>query len=365
MNPPTLPPTLFNFATHNEDAAVEMLLIDELGANASQPLRVLMVAGCGTHAVAMCASPDVGHIDAVDVSPGQLHLAALIRAGFEALESPEELALFIGNSGDAAQRAALYPKVREHTGPSAGAFWDKNLATVEAGVIACGGAERCQTVMRANLPTDDFVALSKDPEAVLAALRAGMTLEMIQENIVGMPLIAMQGLAEHGVPMIAAQASQRLLECAGKTPDFTLEFILHGRFPMDPVEARPVFLRPETFGAVRQNGCGPDRLAFHEGPVQVVGPELARTGGSYDLVDVSNILDMAPPDVAPAIVAELAKAARPGGTIVCRGHKAPGTVAELFDACGLQVNAALSSKALALESSFFMSDVCVATTPSA
>ena len=32
-----LPPTLFNFSTHNEDAAVEMLVVDELGAGADQP----------------------------------------------------------------------------------------------------------------------------------------------------------------------------------------------------------------------------------------------------------------------------------------------------------------------------------------
>ncbi len=359
----SLPPTLFNFATHNEDAAVEMMIIDELGAGARQPLRALMVAGCGTHAVAMCSSPDVASIDAVDVAPGQLQLAGLIRAGYEALESPEQLALFLGNSGSVEERRALYPKVRERTGPAVGAFWDQHLATIEAGVIACGGAERCQTVMRAHLPTDDFVALSKDPEAVLAALRAGMTLDMLKQNIVGMPLPAMEALAEHGVPMIAAQASQRLLECAGKEPDFTLEFILHGQFPMEPVAARPLFLQPEVFAAARQNGCGPDRLSFHEGPLQAVGPHLAQQKGGYDLVDCSNILDMAPPEAVATIVREVASAARPGGTILCRGHKPPGTLAELFRACDLKVDDELSRRGLALESSFFMTEVCVATTP--
>ena len=57
-----LPPTLFNFSTHNEDAAVEMLVVDALGGSAGRALRVLSVAGCGTHVVTMCSSPDVATI---------------------------------------------------------------------------------------------------------------------------------------------------------------------------------------------------------------------------------------------------------------------------------------------------------------
>ena len=89
--PLSLPPTLFNFATHNEDAAVEMLVVDAIGAEADHPLRVLSVAACGTHALTLCASPDVAHVDAVDVAPPQLQLGGLMRAAVQTLDTPDEL----------------------------------------------------------------------------------------------------------------------------------------------------------------------------------------------------------------------------------------------------------------------------------
>ena len=52
----------------------------------------------------MSSSSAVGHIDAVDVAPTQLKVAALINAAIEALSSPEELARFIGNSGENSER---------------------------------------------------------------------------------------------------------------------------------------------------------------------------------------------------------------------------------------------------------------------
>jgi S-adenosylmethionine:diacylglycerol 3-amino-3-carboxypropyl transferase len=355
-----LPPTLFNFANHNEDAAVEMLVVDALGGSATHALRVLCVAGCGTHVVTMCSSPDVATIDAVDVAPAQLQLGGLIRAAVEALTSTEELAIFLGNSESAEQRRGLYDAVRERTGPAVGRFWDDNLATIEAGVIGCGGAERCQALVREQLPSDDLAELAGAPEAVAAAFRGGMTLEALQAHIVGMPLPAMQALVEHGVPQIAAQANQRLAQCTDGSDDFMLELILRGRYPMDPMHARPLFLQPEVFAAVRQNGCGPKRLAFHQGPVQAVGAELAASGGAYDLADISNILDMAPPDAAALIVDGVKDALRPGGAVLCRSHKGTGLLAELFSSRGLKVDEGLSRRAWAAETSFFMNDVCVA-----
>jgi len=356
----TLLPTLLNFSTHNEDAAVELLVIDALGAERPAPLRVASVAACGTHVLTLCASPDVAQVDAIDVAPSQLRLGGLLRAAFEALDSPEELAVFIGNSGSPDDRRALYQRVRERTGPAVGVYWDEHVGTVAAGVMHCGGADRTMAEMRAALPTDDFVALSSDPGAVLTAFLEGMTVAKMKEHMVGMPEHVMESVSKHGAPAIAASASARLAQTAGNSVDCMLELILRGRFPMDPVQARPQFLRPEVFAAIRQNGCGPDRLAFHAGPLQAVAPELAAAHGAYDLADMSNILDMAPPDALPAVVDGVRGAVREGGALLCRGHKSPGTLATLFRQCGLTVDEELSQRALEAESSFFMSDVCVA-----
>ena len=45
-----------------------------------------------------------------------------------------------------------------------------------------------------------------------------------------------------------------------------------------------------------------------------VGKALADEHGAYDLVSMSNILDMAAPDQAPEIVKAVASCVRPGGT---------------------------------------------------
>jgi S-adenosylmethionine:diacylglycerol 3-amino-3-carboxypropyl transferase len=359
--PQSLPKPLFNFGTHNEDATVERLLLDALGTQEKRRLRVLSVAACGTHALTMCGSPDVERVDAVDVAGTQLELGALYRGAVESLSSVEEFAVFIGNSGEDSERAAMFPRVREHLGPKAGAYWDAHLDTVAAGVMHAGGAERCYSLVRDALPSSDLAELAKNPDAITAAFREGMTVAAMEELMVGMPRPAMEHMVEHGVPQIAAQANRRLAEVAGKAPDFIVELILRGSFPMEPIAARPRFLQPEIFAEIRQNGCGPDRLAFHEGPLQVVGPALAAEHGAYDFVDMSNILDMAPPDQAVPTIEGIKGAVRSGGSILCRAHKAPGSLAPLFEAAGLKVNTELSERAAAAESSFFIGDVCVAT----
>jgi len=276
-------------------------------------------------------------------------------------ESPDELAAFLGNTGEPQERAAMYPRVRKELSSESAAFWDEHVDTVEAGILHCGGAERCYATVRSHLGTDDLTRLAQQPEVVAAAFRAGLTIEAMETHMSGMPRPAMQHMVEHGVPAIAAQCSARLAELTDGEPDLVVEIILRGAYPMDPPSSRPQFLRQPMFDAMRQNGCGSDRISFHHGPLQSVGPALARERGAYDFVDMSNILDMAPPDQAPGVVENVKAAVGKGGHILCRAH-APNTLAPLFESCGLTVDEELSARARAAESSFFINDVCVAHT---
>jgi hypothetical protein len=355
------PPTLFNHGAQNEDATVELLVLDELGAKADQPLRVLTVAGCGTHVAAMCSSPDVGQIDAVDVAPSQLKLAALVNAGVTALSSPEELAIFIGNSGEVSARRNLYRRVRPFLDADLARFWDTNAATVEAGVLRCGGTERLFASVREHLPTQNLRELATQPDAIAAAFTAGFTLQVAEDNMLGLPKVAIDYIVEHGVPAAAAQLSARLADCADGDPDLMVELIIRGSFAMAPVSSRPQFLRPDVFAAIKHNGSSPDRVAWHDGPLQLIGPTLAQDTGGFDLVDMSNILNLDSPDDARKITEDLKKAARPGGALLCRGDQPPGALSRIFTDCGLEVDEDMSARALGAESSFLHNEVCVAT----
>ena len=359
-----LPPTLFNHAAHNEDATVELLVLDALGAQAGRPLRVLSIAGCGTHVVAMCSSPHVARVDAVDVAPSQLKLGALVGAAVEALSSAEELAVFIGNSGDASERKEFYPQVRQFLDADLARFWDANAATIEAGLLRCGGVERCFAIVREHLPTRDLRELARQPDAVAAAFRAGMTVQAMEEQMVGVPRAVIEFMVERGIPKVAAQFSARLAECANGNPDLMVELMLHGTFAMTPIPSRPQFLRSNVFAAIKRSGCGRDRIAWHEGPLQVVGQQLARDTDPFDLVDMSNILNLEAPDDARAIIESVKKAVRPGGALLCRASldQSPGTLAQAFTECGMDVNEDLSDRAREAESSFLHNEVCVATT---
>ena len=143
-----------------------------------------------------------------------------------------------------------------------------------------------------------------------------------------------------------------------------VELMLHGTFAMTPISSRPQFLRPDVFAAIKRSGCGRDRIAWHEGPLQVVGQELARDTNPFDLVDMSNILNLEAPDDARAIIEGVKKAVRRGGTLLCRasGDHTPGTLARVFIECGMDVDEDLSDRAREAESSFLHNEVCVATT---
>ena len=356
-----LPPTLFIHGATNEDATVELLVLEALGAKAARPLRVLSIAGCGTHVVTMCSSPLVDFIDAVDVASPQLKLGALIGAAVEASSSAEELALFIGNSGEASERGDLYPRVREFLDADLAEFWDANVATIQAGILQCGGTERLFASVREQLPTQNLQELAKQPDAVAAAFRAGLTVQAMEEHIGGLPRAVAERLVEQLVPVLAVQLSARLAETADGDPDFMVELMVHGSYAMAPIRSRPQFLRPDVFAAAKQNGCGADRVTWHEGLLQVVGPERAEATGPYDLVDMSNILPLDSPDDDHAIIKDISRAVGPGGTLMCRGGRSPGTLARAFIECGMDIDEDLSARALRAESSFLHTDICVAT----
>ncbi|KAG5176579.1 hypothetical protein JKP88DRAFT_335551 [Tribonema minus] len=208
-----LPPQLYMFGTHNEDAEVEMHALDIVAASrraaaaaaaAAPSLRVMSIAASGTHALAMCSNSLVKSIDAVDMNPNQILLSKLTAAAAAGLASADDLAAFLGNAavgdgnahvcachgalanaqcaaalnpavptdllsgGDADARAAAYAqRVRRHLDAEAAAFWDANAATVRAGTMRCGAMERFYVVLRAYM-----ARFGASPEGLRSAVHA-------------------------------------------------------------------------------------------------------------------------------------------------------------------------------------------------
>eukprot|EP00611_Tribonema_gayanum_P002191 TRINITY_DN1158_c5_g1_i2.p1 TRINITY_DN1158_c5_g1~~TRINITY_DN1158_c5_g1_i2.p1 ORF type:complete len:244 (-),score=91.55 TRINITY_DN1158_c5_g1_i2:761-1492(-) len=235
--------------------------------------------------------------------------------------------------------------------------------------MRCGAMERFYVVLRAYM-----ARFGASPEGLRRAVHAtyGVT-AMWNKYMPAMPEHATQRLVE-GLPPIASAGLIEAMAAAQAVPpraNLVLHTLLHGTYPMDSDEHRPVFLRQERFAAARAHGTLPPRLNFHVGPIQEVGPRLAaalRSGSGaaaaaagYDLITISNILDMLD-DVATAkpVVQAIASCLAPGGALLCRwtgSHARPGFVSEVFRACGLEVDGAVDARLMALETSFYMPEV--------
>lgn len=159
---PNLPPLLYLCGYHNEDAKVEAELIKHQFNRTGKPLRILSVAASGTHTIVMASSPHVKSIDSVDTSPGQIMVSNLTRAAAIGLQTPEELAMFLGTGGTNDARLSYYKNnVRKHLSTYIADFWDENIETVKFGTMNCGGADRMYVEFRALLPTQDWNTLQK------------------------------------------------------------------------------------------------------------------------------------------------------------------------------------------------------------
>ena len=354
----TMPPVLHLFGTHNEDARVELALVDLIAKRrpSSEGLRVLCVAGCGTHTIALAGSPAVQSIDAVDIRSTQIMLAALTVAGTAALDSPDDLAVLLGTGGNIASRRALYrDTVRSVMPHDVAEYWDANAATLEAGAARCGGQERIYAEIRARQCTAEWQA------SIENIVSSAYTTSIVMKHMPGMPAKAIESFIPKLMERTAKGIKKHIamIEGAG---DGTLNQFAHltltGDYLMSPVDARPLFLQQSTFAAAKALGIGPKRLRFHVGRVEDVAPRLVDTnGGGFDVISISNILSLHD----HAVAEKIARCLKPGGALLCRWThgREVGSLDALFRKVGLVVVDAINARMLEYESSYVMTDVCV------
>ena len=116
MPTPSFVSDLFS-SVQNEDVDSERAIVRLLGRSQQ---RVLMIASAGENVLGLLCQPEVGFVDAVDLSLAQVELCALRAAAAGQLSRDEQLALFgsdparAGQAGGHHDGREIDPRQRRH-----------------------------------------------------------------------------------------------------------------------------------------------------------------------------------------------------------------------------------------------------------
>lgn len=127
---------LFNFGLSQEDERTEAAAL-ELGA----PDGVLSIASAGDMPLSLLAL-GAGRVTAVDVDPGQLHLAWLKVASVAALDREAAIRFLGFMPASSAERDRSFAAVARELPEASRRFWDDHRAVVRGGAIWAGRYER-------------------------------------------------------------------------------------------------------------------------------------------------------------------------------------------------------------------------------
>lgn len=138
------------------------------------------------------------------------------------------------------------------------------------------------------------------------------------------------------------------------------ELLINGAYNMREIGTRPLFLQPNVFADAKKYGLASPRLQFYQGMLQEVGVKLSQEEGQYDIVDMSNILDLLNTvEESVPLLTEVIKCIKPGGVLLSRWANTPPFLKNAFTRVGLDVDDKLSDSLMKLESSCWMTEVCV------
>ncbi len=260
----------YNFGQQNEHFDAELVALEELGRRTNAPLRVLVVASCGTHALSYCANKQVSEVVAADIVLSQVQLGELLRAASSVFSSSDELARWLGYDDESShgERVAAF---RERISPllsvELASYWKGHEEWIDYGLIHAGGDARIYTLLREALTEafpgeaatlEERVAQST-PEQVTALFAAKVTIDALLRC---MPEFASELLTRLQPALCTAWGRKLHSACVSQPckDDFVREYVLRGVVPRRLV---PHLLRPGTLDAIRATGeVGPARMRF-------------------------------------------------------------------------------------------------------
>ncbi|NTU79056.1 MAG: DUF3419 family protein [Chloroflexales bacterium] len=312
------------YSVQNEDVNTELAALQQ---SSRSHLRVLMIASAGENVLGLLCQPEVAHVDAVDLSLAQIHLCHLRCTAVQHLSRDEQLTLLgcdLARAGrvGAAERLALYDRLRPVLPAEARAFWDARCADeIAFGVHHVGRNDCLMQDLVAALAEVGIAPLQDDPASIdatrwLDAYARVLTPEHLQRRL-GFPNPAVAARLAALAPHLAAQHLRALRQPdAGHNPYVTTVFA--GGYATTAGEAGlPRYLQHDGQSALRLLGID-TRLALYHGNLLTLMPQLAAQGGAYDLISLSNIADWMDAAQVQALVAAACACLRPGGALLVR-----------------------------------------------
>lgn len=309
-----------------EDAAVVCAALEPL-----RGARCLSIASAGDNTLSLLAR-GAAEVLAVDLSPAQLALFELKRAGFAALDHDELLAFLGARDQSQAERASVFAAaLRPRLGPAARAYWDAQPRAIRTGVLHAGRLEAYFRLFRNGvLP----LAHSRATVAALLAPRDAALRERFHREVWDTwtwrtlcrlffargPLGRLGRDPEffrHVDGAVGGPLLERARHALAVLPTHDnpyLSYILTGRFGA----ALPDYLRPEWHEAIR---ASLGRVSVCRASLEAVLATVpAHRFDAFNLSDVPEYMDLG---AYHALLEAVARSAAPGARVAYWNLLAP------------------------------------------
>lgn len=315
MADPLIPDASFDRLRYSnvwEDAEILISALDPKNK------RVLSICSAGDNVLSLIAA-GASEVVAIDLSEIQLATLRLKMAAFRAL-THDQVLIFLGIEGLATDRETLWEHfVQPALTPGDRTFWAARKKMILTGITACGRFEHYLDVFgKKILPW-------LQPQHRIDALREASTAEerikiwqawdhwgwrVLFRAFFSKTLLALgrdPAFLRHVDESPGKLLSRRLEQCLLNIPlaeNPYLSRIIFGGWN----SALPHYLRHENYETIRN---GLQRVSFHLGPIQD-----ACHRGSFDALNLSDILEYLDPNACKAIAQGLANSASQGARLV-------------------------------------------------
>lgn len=317
--------SLLAFSVQNEDYRSEQAVLQRLPM--SRPLRILMIASSGENALSLLCDPRVGHIDAIDINPAQIHLVALRIAALKTLTRDEQLRLFgahpaFERAGDAVERLALYARLRPHLPDDARAFWDARTGQeIAFGIQHVGANDNAMHDIQARLRAQGMVPFEQSLNPEDEARWIGVYEDVLTPDYVGAMFNIQDMVVRRKFAGLAARLGREHFRALRQPRAEHNPFVttaLANRYAQAAGDAGlPLYLQADGQAALLEHGVHA-RLDLHTGNALEWMGTLGGAGGGYDLISLSNIADWMTEAQFAATVESALRALCPGGALLAR-----------------------------------------------
>ncbi len=305
------------FSQVREDTAPERFLVTQFAA----PARAFVIASGGCTALNLLAA-GAGSVTACDINPAQIHLLELKKAVLQTLRGTTLLSAFLENAHTA------YGLVRATLPEATRGFWDAHGTSLSHGLNRAGRLDRqleramrlfrvfvhAEPAVRTMLGFEDLSAQTAFFRQHWQSWRWGFALWLVLQRP-ALRLVYGQTILERLPPDFAAQLKQQISAAFTASPSAQntslWQSFLPDRLPISAAQM-PFYLRQDIREAASKLHCVTADAATMLGAAQ-----------PFDLIALSNILDIAPLEYAEQLAAAAHHASRPGTLLVLRFFFAP------------------------------------------